>query len=147
MNDEGIIHAKELQIGNMPDDKLLEEYHATKVLLDYNRQQLHLLEAAMHRRMTERGAIGLQSERFQLEVKNQYDYQQPLLAPLLEIFTETDIKACYVPEHIVEKTILADWDLVKTKPLAKRYGSEALNIVDSARYIKSRRLALKERKA
>ncbi len=102
-------------------------------------------EMELIRRMTERGATALPSETFVCELKTTDTYDQIGYGPLKEVFNETDLATCLDPAHTETVYVFDKWNTVKVKALARRYGADALRIVEQARIPGPRRLKFERR--
>ena len=127
------------------DEDLLQEYQAANLIIHQNKLLIDLLEYEMHKRMTERGSTGIQTERYTASAVPSVGYDQQRLLPLKEVFTDADLQKCFTPEHKVTTTVAHNFNMVKTIPLAKRYGEEALKLIESARVVKRVRYMVDER--
>ena len=104
-----------------------------------------LLEFEMHKRMTDRGSTGIQTERYTASAVPSVSYDQQRLLPLIEVFTDADLEKCYTPEHQETTRVAPRFNMVKAIPLAKRYGAEALKLIEAAKIIKRVRYVVEER--
>ena len=132
-------------IPDCSDENLLQEYQATRLVIYQNKLLLDKLEYEMHKRMTEREATGILTERYVASAIPSVGYDQQRLLPLKEVFTDADLQKCFTPEHEEKITVADNFNMVKTIPLAKRYGAEALKLIESARIVKRVRYTVEER--
>ena len=91
------------------------------------------LEAEMHQRMRERGAVAIFLDHYVCEIKVPNVYDQKALTPLKEVFGEADLETCYTPAHQEVKEVQEQWNTVKVLALARRYGNRAQAIVEHAK--------------
>ena len=136
---------REHTIPDCSDEDLLQEFQAARLVIHHNKLLLDLLEFEMHKRMDERGATGILTERYIASAIPTVDYDQQRLLPLKEVFTDADLQKCFTPEHEETVTIPHKFNMVKTIPLAKRYGAEALKLVTASKVIKRMRFTVEER--
>lgn len=127
------------------DATLLGTY--SSVLLDLERAQADVgkLRQEIEARMTEREAVGIPSDKYVCELIPTNTYAQERFTPLLEVFYETDLASCYTGEHEEVVTVPAKWDTQKVKAAAKRYGREALDIVEHTKIPGTPRLKFEPR--
>jgi hypothetical protein len=129
----------------VPDEELLEQYARADETFRRAQVTLDVLEMELMKRMEARGATGIPSAIFNCELQTTYSYDPSVLTPLKEMFLDTDLKACYIPEHPETVTVTEKWDARKVIPLAKRHSQAAQNIVERAKVV-SRRKVVFERK-
>ena len=136
----------ENQTQKLRDEMLLWRYQEIDLTIQKGRLLLNLLEFEILKRMEQRGGTGLHTELYTAETSASVSYDQKRLLPLLEIFAEVDLKTCFTPEHEVATTVPSNFNMVKTKALAKRYGDEALRIVEVAKLPGRSKLTVERRK-
>ena len=115
------------------DDALLSEMEKVSEELEVIKGVLGRLEQEAYRRMEEKKATSIPSETYICEMETGFKYDQPLFAPLKEIFNDADLKRCLTPAHTEEVKVADKWATVTVKSLAVKYGAEALRIVENAR--------------
>ena len=115
------------------DAELLYWRYELGVRVEETQSRLDWVEGLLLQRMEKRGAISIPSEEYVCEMESKPTYHQPAFAPLKEIFVASDLRECWIPER--EHTVIQPekWDTTRVKRLAKRYGDEALAIVERAR--------------
>lgn len=136
---------REHTIPDCSDEDLLQEYQAANLIIHQNKLLIDLLEYEMHKRMTERGSTGMMTERYTASAVPSVDYDQHRLLPLKEIFTDADLETCFTPEHTVKTTIPHKFQMTVTKKLGRKYGAEALKLIEAAKFIKRVRYVVEER--
>ena len=115
------------------DESLLLAYSDLTVSIAAQQNIAGHYEQELLRRMAERGATSIPSTEFVCEVKQTDTYSQPGFTPLREILSGMDLDTCFVPAHTERIQVADKWNTVKVKALARRYGDEALAIVERAR--------------
>lgn len=128
------------------DDVLLALYHGNGALLEEYGRDRYALQQEIIRRCTERKANGIPSERFDCAVTRPSSYSQVAFTPLLEIFNPGDVAACYEKAHTEEVLVAAKWKTPTVIATAKRYGEQALKIVEGARIPGQPEVAFKQKK-
>ena len=114
------------------DEKLLDQINQARECAAYYAELANKREWVALGRMLDRGATTIPSERFICEKKVKVTYDQTRFTPLKEIFKE-DLGKCWTAEHQETIKVAEEWDTAKVKALARRYGTRALVIVESAR--------------
>ena len=115
------------------DDALLSLYARWRETAEEIANNLHWLEEEMLRRMHERHANGIPSDTWEVKLEQKATYDQAAFRPLLEVFTEGDVAEVYTPPHQETREVPAAWATVKLIAKAKRYGAQALQVVEAAR--------------
>ena len=115
------------------DAELLETYAETVKWLQEIRDYLGQLEQEIWRRMEERQATAIPDRTWTCEAKTRNTYPAMSLTPLKEVFDTTDLADCYTPAHQEVVDVPEKWDVRKVVPLARRYGAQALAIVERAK--------------
>lgn len=118
---------------NVSDDDLLASHGHFLRNLAYCQEHLGRTEQEIQRRMNERKASAIPSEEFICEMEVKDTYSQPGFTPLKEIFFPADLAACFTPSHEETVQVADRWETAKVKALAKRYGEQALRVVEAAR--------------
>lgn len=115
------------------DDKLITLWLQQQEVLAETQAILYQVEDEMVRRMLERQAVAIPSELANvfLEVRDTYD--RTAFAPLKELLAPEDLERCWSPPYSEVVTHAEAWDTVKAKDVARRYGREALEVVERAR--------------
>ena len=120
-------------MNNYPDAELLETYAETVKWLQETKDYLGRLEQEIWRRMEERQATAIPDRTWTCEAKTRNTYPAMSLAPLKEVFDTTDLADCYTPAHQEVVDVPEKWDVRQVVPLARRYGAQALAIVERAK--------------
>ena len=115
------------------DGYLLERLQRVTDEMADRQQQKYELHQEIIRRCQERKANGIPSETFDCSIIRPITYSQAGFTPLLEVFSRADLKTCYEPEHEVTEMARARGMTAKVIALAKRYGEDALKVVEGAR--------------
>ena len=115
------------------DHALLEQYAQALKRLQDTREYLGRLEQEIWRRMEERQATAIPNDTWVCEAKTRNTYPAASLTPLKEVFNADDLAACYTPAHQEVVDVPEKWNAHKVIPLARRYGAEALTIVEQAK--------------
>lgn len=115
------------------DEQVLERVYHHRLAIEREQRWLYDAEQEALRRMAERGATSIPNERFICEVQTRDTYDQVSFTPLKEVFSAADLAEVFTPEHDEVVTVKESWNTVKTKAKARRYGSEALAIVERAK--------------
>jgi len=136
---------REHKIRDCSDEDLLQEHQAANLIVHQNKLLIGLLEFEMHKRMTDRGSTGIQTERYIASAVPSVTYDQGRLIPLKEVFTDADLEKCFTPEYTETTTVAPRFNMVKAIPLAKRYGAEALKLIESAKVVNRVRYLVEER--
>ena len=123
-------------------DKLLQSYHSAGVELMAAKLAAGRLEQEIMALIEERGGAGLPSAIFECKVKVTNSYDQSLLIPLKERFTESELDKCYIPEA-PGPVIPAHFNMIKTLPIAKVYGARELELIEMAKFPAKRKLEFK----
>ncbi len=128
-------------------DKLLQSYHSAGVELMAAKLAAGRLEQEIMALIEENGtpehpAAGLPSAIFECKVKVTNSYDQSLLIPLKERFTESELDKCYIPEA-PGPVIPAHFNMIKTLPIAKVYGARELELIEMAKFPAKRKLEFK----
>ena len=132
----GPIDPKEIEGVN--DAELLERYGTLRLFLVEYQKSMGRLEQEIWRRMEDRGATAIPDSAWVCEGVTSNTYNQDAFKPLLEILNSDDLEKCFTPSH--PQIVPDKWTTQKVLVLAKRYGAEALAIVDRARLPGARRL-------
>lgn len=127
------------------DEALLNRYASHLDQKESIASELGRIEQEMHRRMNERQATAIHSEEFICGKETKDSYSQPAFTPLKEIFYTEDLESCLIWAHEETVQVPDRWETTKVKALAKRYGKEALDIVERARIPGAPRLRLRRR--
>ena len=114
------------------DEKFLDQIDQAHEYATSYQELANRLEWVALNRMLDRGATAIPSSKFVCEKKVEVTYDQTRFIPLKEIFKE-DLVKCWTPAHQETIMVPEKWDTTKLKALARRYGNEALAIVESAR--------------
>ena len=125
-------------LNDIEDEALLERYKAARKTTADAKAEEGRIEHQIFRRMEERGANGIPSDRYKCALKLTHTYSSEILVPLIEIFSTSDLATCYTPEHQETVDVAAKWDVRKALPMAKSYGDRALSIVERAKVERSR---------
>ena len=131
---------------DLSDDGLLDAYADAKRVLREAAELRDRLEMELQRRAAERGAAAIMGQRWTCELKRNVSYDQTAFTPLKEILGPADLEACFTPAHEAITAVPDHWDTVRVKALARRYGAEALGIVERAQMPGTPRLELRERR-
>ena len=131
----------------LPDKALLVMYDQQRETVKNYEQVVGHLEQEILRRMESRAATAIPSEEFVCEAVIRYQYDQPSFGPLKELFNESDLGTCFIPAHQETVEVLDKWTTQKVLALAKRYGQEAIEIVEKARLPAARQLRFARRDA
>ena len=131
--------------GNWTDEMLLSEYaEYLQAVVDLQAASGHIQQELI-RRMSERQATSIPSEKFICELTVKDTYDQVSFGPLKEILNEADLATCYTPAHEETVQVADRWQTVRIKALARRYGAEAQEVVDRARIPGAPSLSFKTR--
>ena len=95
--------------------------------------------------MEYRSATSIPSESFICELTSRTQYDQLGFTPLKEIFNDTDLPKCFTPAHIDSVDVPDKWSTQQVIALAKRYGDQALRVVERAKSLGSPRLKFERR--
>ncbi len=131
----------------LPDEGLLVSLDTVKTIQETNSRQRDELEAEIIRRAQERHANGIPSDIYACTIETPATYSQAGFGPLREVFNEGDLATVMVPAHEETTQVPDQWQTVKVIALAKRYGSLAMRLVDSARVEGRPRVKLTKKKA
>ena len=115
------------------DAGLLETCGKLMEQLQDTREILGRVEQEIWRRMEERQATAIPDRTWTCEAKTRNTYPAMSLTPLKEVFDTTDLADCYTPAHQEVVDVPEKWDVRKVVPLARRYGAQALAIVERAK--------------
>ena len=131
---------------NISDEGLLDWYAEAQERVELTKATMGRLEQEIQRRIKDRGATGIPDETFECEVKIDYTYDQGLLTPLLEVLNTVELEKCYQPAYTPEpEEVPAKWKVQQLLAVARRRGTEALAIVERARFESGRRLKFERR--
>ena len=114
-------------------DELLLWYNSTHKSLAYFQELLGRLEQEIQGRIRESGGTMLPSEEFICELKTTNTYDQAAFRPFLEILTGADLETVFTPAHVEQVEVKDKWKTQRLLALARRYGDEAMSIIDRAR--------------
>ena len=116
----------------LPDEQLLEAYSANRAAVAECRERMDRAGWEIRKRIEDRGATAIPSDVYVCELAAKNTYDQSRFAPLKELLSSSDLEACLRSEHFETVTVPDKWDTVKVKAAARRYGSEALGVVEAA---------------
>jgi len=134
------------EISAMNDEELVATYTLKKSELEGLKTEFGYIEMLITQRLEERGASVMRGEKFNVESTQKIEYDKNILALLREHFSADELGFCYTPEHQEVVNVEENWNMTKTKTLAK-HGADIAGIIDDARMKVGRmRLHLKERK-
>ena len=114
-------------------DQLLLWYASSRKSAAYFQGLLGRLEQEIQQRIRGSGGTMLPSEEFICELVTTNTYDQAAFRPFLEILTGADLETVFIPAHVEQVEVKDKWDTRKLIALARRYGKEALSIIDRAR--------------
>lgn len=117
----------------LTDEQLLFGYAETKAEIAILTRRLGAYEQEIFGRLEERKAQAIPSVAYICEVKVANSYSQPMFTPFKELLNSLDLATCFTPAHQETVDKPDAWNTVKLLALAKRYGAEALAIVERAR--------------
>lgn len=128
------------------DDALLLERIATlrSEITDAYRL-LYEAEKEAERRMAERGATSIPSELFVCELVTEVNYDRTRFTPLKMLFNESDLAECLTPGFQEIQTVPESWNTARVKAMAKKYGDQALSVVEAAKMMGRPRLKFEKR--
>ena len=130
------------------DKSLLEMYETVTKSADEQQKFAGRIEQEIHRRIAARGATGIPSETFECEVVTTFTYDQATLTPLLEMLNDVELAKCYEPAYTPEPVeVPAKWRIQQLLAVARRRGTEAMEIVERAKVETGRRLKFKRRES
>ena len=118
--------------GALSPERMVDLYAVAIKQADRFRDMAAKLEFDMLQYMDEQGATAIPHARFNVEVTQANSYDKARFKPLLEIFNETDLDKCYTAPHTKRVDVSEAWDTVKVKAAARRYGTKAVGVVESA---------------
>ena len=133
------------------DNELLESYESALATMENYNELVGRIEMEIHRRIDARGGTSLPNaddngeQIWTCEREDTYTYDQAAFLPLLEMFNQTEMDACYVPAHEETKEVPAKWVTVKVKAIATRHGDGAPEIVERAKIPKSSKIKFSRR--
>ena len=130
---------------DLADELLIGAYAAASRELSWAQAALGRIEQAILQRMEERGATAIPDETYRCELVTTNIYQQSLLTPLLEILNGVELDACYVPSHEEMVETPAKFKIQQLLAVARRRGTEALEVVEQAKVESGRRLRFEKR--
>ena len=130
-------------VGALTDEKLLDSLATANRVIAQGQSAKGHCEQELFRRMEQRGATGIPSDRYKCNLILKYDYPTYGLIPLIEVFSTQELATCWTPEH--DEPVPQKFNMTKVKPIAKLYGDRALSIVEQAKVEKSRSLDFGEK--
>ena len=136
-----------MEAENLYDELTDEEMVDT--LVSVRQEQTDLAEAAGHIEMElsqrmeadERDITSSPSNT--AEIVRTYSYDQSKLMSLGEFLPAEVIEEAWIPEAEVTTVKPGRWDMVKRNKIAKTGGKAARDVLESARFVKSRKLVTK----
>ena len=129
----------------LTDQSLLHAYADELDSIKMSQAESGRIQQELIRRMAERQATSIPSEKFICELKQVNSYDQASLTPLLEIFNKPELSSCYQPAYEEMVTVPAKWRIQQVIAAARRRGIEAQEVVDRARIPGAPSLSFKER--
>lgn len=115
-----------------PDGLLMNDLEELRLYsYEMEKAKFHI-EKRLLELMDERGATSIPSNIFRCEYEQKTIYDREKFAPLKEIFVETDLYDAWRPAYTEQVEVAEKWDATQVKKHAKRYGSQALAILESA---------------
>lgn len=135
-----------LNYSDWSDDELLVTYDWWQQEQAKASAILGRMEQAIMQRMKDRWATAIPSREFVCQMETKDTYSQPAFTPLKEVFNEADLAVCFTAAHEETVQVPDRWTTVKVKALARRYGAEALAIVETARIPGAPRIKFERKK-
>ena len=127
------------------DTELLGWYDAQRAGLEHAQNVSGRLEQEMLQRMEARGATAIPSDEYVCELVVRNTYDQARFRPFLEILSERELQGVFTPAHEETVEVVDKWNTQKLVALAKRYGAEALRIIEQAKLPGARTLKFTKR--
>ena len=119
-------------LDHVSDEELLEGYSYLLENVKLWRSRLGRQEMEIRHRMEAREATAIPSDAFRCEDTTKVVYDHTRFAPLKHLLTAEDLASCLVPAHDEIVAVPDKWSTVRVKSTAKKYGSEALKVVEAA---------------
>lgn len=134
-------------VTQISDVALLRWYERCQSDLVEVQEKVGRLQQEILRRMEERGASAIPDEEYVCELVTKTNYDQTQLRPFLEILTGRELEDVFVPAHEETIQIASKWKVQQLIALAKKHGTEALQIIEQAKIpgVRTLKFAKRER--
>jgi hypothetical protein len=123
----------DLDIATVSDDGLLEHYENALAWVEHYQRAAGHIEQEIYQRLNERGGTMMPSEEYVCEIQTKNTYLQDAFRPLKEVFSEAELATVLTPAHQELVDLEDKWNTQKLIALAKKYGDQALRIVEYAK--------------
>lgn len=127
-------------LSEIDDHQLLAEYEMARIARDLYTNAVGRIEQTILARTKVNNAEALVDAEYDCPIASTANYDRTRLTPLLEVLNGADLAKCYEPAHQETVDVEAKWDLVKLKPLARKYGGQAAEVMAHATLEPSRRV-------
>ena len=140
-----MLRLSDLDITDISAECLLRLYETADQQLEQAKRTAGLIEQEIFRRADEQGATGIPSDVYECSIKVTNTYDPSLLVPLKEVFTDSELKACYVPAHQETIDVAEKWNATQAWKAARKHGDKALALLERAKTPRGRKLEFRRK--